>query len=391
MRLRLVWVLTVVLVLAGVFAGVAYALDFEAEEEPGFTGTVFAPVAEVGQDYYYEIGTAGRCPPHDVAIDTRSSPPDALPPGLTMRRVDNEDFALEGVPTRAGTYRVWLIARDQCGTQPAELEFVFNVRERTWSISTQSLPAAAAGSPYSFQLQAAGGTVTATTWALVGGSLPAGLTLAPNGVISGTPSAPGSATFAVRATGTAPHEGNRNDTRTFTLNVTERLSATLTGGTLVEVGIPVRASLVAAGGQGPYTWAATSLPPGLTLSREGMLTGVPTRAGTYTVEARLTDANGTTLNVQERLVIRPRLAIATRRLAAAVAGRAYRGRVAIRGGAGVVRWSIARGRLPRGLRLSTRTGRITGRPTRSGTYRVTFRVRDALGATATKRLALRVR
>jgi Putative Ig domain len=388
---RFVRILAMLLVAVGVFAGVAHALDFEAEEEPGFTGTAYAPVAEVGQDYMYEIGTAGRCFPHDVEIDLRSSPRDAFPPGLTLRRVDEDTYVVEGNPTRPGDYRVWLIARDQCGTQPAELEFVFHVRDRTWAITTQSLPPAAAGSPYSFTLQAGGTTATtSTTWELVGGSLPAGLTLAPNGVISGTPNAPGSSTFTVRATGAAPFVGNRYHTRELTLTVAQALSATLSG-TLAEVGVRVRSTLVAAGGQGPYTWAASSLPPGLTLGTDGTISGVPTRAGTYTVAARLTDAGGNTVNVEARLVIRAHVRITTSRLKNAVARRAYRARIAVRGGVGGLRWAITRGALPRGLRLGVTTGTITGKASRAGTFRVTVRVRDALGATSTRRLVLRVR
>jgi large repetitive protein len=389
MRFRFVWIVTLLVVGVGVFAGVAHALDFEAEEEPGFTGTAYAPVAEVGQDYSYEIGTAGRCFPHDVEIDLRSSPRDAFPPGLTLRRVDEDTYVVEGNPTRAGDYRVWLIARDQCGTQPAELEFVFHVRERTWAITTQSLPTAAAGSPYSFTLQAGGTATTSATRELVGGSLPAGLTLAPNGMISVTPNAPGSSTFTVRAIGAAPFAGN-HDTRQLTLNVAQALSATLSG-TVAEVGVRVRSSLVAAGGVGPYTWATSSLPPGLTLGTDGTRSRVPTRAGTYTVAARLTDSAGNTVDVEARLVVRAHVRITTSRLKSAVAQRAYRARIGVRGGVGGLRWAITRGSLPRGLRLVATTGTIVGKPSRAGTFRVTVRVRDALGATSTRRLVLRVR
>lgn len=390
MGVRFAFVLALTVAAFGALSGVAQALDFEAEEQPGFTGTAYATPAEVGQDYEYEIETAGRCFPHDVEIDTRSSPSDAFPPGLTMHREGPNSFEVEGIPTRAGRYGVWLIARDQCGTQPAELEFIFDVRERTWAITTSAVRAAAAGAPYSFQLEAGGQTAATSTWQLVAGSLPAGLALAPNGVISGTPTAVGSSTFTVRATGTVPFQGNRYDTRQFTINVTQALTATLSG-TLAEVGVPIRSTLVAAGGQGPYTWAASSLPPGLTLGADGTLAGRPTRAGSYTVAARLTDAGGNTVNVEERLVVRPRVQIATSRLKTAVAQRAYRVRIAVRGGAGGLRWSITRGSLPRGLRLGATTGTIAGKASRAGTFRVTVRVRDALGATSTKRLVLRVR
>lgn len=53
-------------------------------------------------------------------------------------------------------------------------------------------------------------------------------------------------------------------------------------------------SLVASGGTAAYTFAVTvgSLPPGLTLSASGLLSGTPNSAGTYNFSVRATDANG---------------------------------------------------------------------------------------------------
>ncbi len=43
-------------------------------------------------------------------------------------------------------------------------------------------------------------------------------------------------------------------------------------------------TLTATGGTTPYTWSvnAGSLPPGITLTSAGVLTGTPTAAGSYT-------------------------------------------------------------------------------------------------------------
>lgn len=58
-----------------------------------------------------------------------------------------------------------------------------------FAVTTTSLPNGKAGVAYSFTLQSSGGT-GAVTWALIAGTLPAGLSLAAStGVISGTPSA----------------------------------------------------------------------------------------------------------------------------------------------------------------------------------------------------------
>ena len=56
----------------------------------------------------------------------------------------------------------------------------------TLTITTTSIPDATNGVPYSFQLQASGGTPP-YTWSITSGTLPTGLSLASDGTISGTP------------------------------------------------------------------------------------------------------------------------------------------------------------------------------------------------------------
>jgi Putative Ig domain len=89
-----------------------------------------------------------------------------------------------------------------------------------------------------------------------------------------------------------------------------------------------------------------------------------------------------------RLVVRQRLAIATRLLPSVAAGHPYRARLPVRGGVGPLRWSAT---LPRGLAIDARRGTISGTARSAGTFRVTVRVRDVLGAVSTRALVLSVR
>jgi fibro-slime domain-containing protein len=68
-------------------------------------------------------------------------------------------------------------------------------------ITTGALANGAVSTPFSQTLTATGDAPI--TWSLTGGALPNGLTLAPGGVISGTPTADGVFTFTVKAENTA--------------------------------------------------------------------------------------------------------------------------------------------------------------------------------------------
>lgn len=381
---RLAFVLLLLLAGLAAFAGVAQALDFD-DEDPD------PPHGEVGGVYEYEIGTHAGCLPHRLEIGSGS-----LPPGLSLRKVprfdgavDAEMFVLEGIPTQSGTWSAWIHLRD-CDNKSAETLFTFDVWPRSFFITTPQLKPAAVGSPYSEKLEApTPGRPSNITWEVESGSLPTGLTLSREGVISGTPTAAGSSTFTVEATAVAlDFTGTRIHSREFTLEVLGPLAMKISR-TTAEVRVPFRAGLLATGGLAPYTWTATALPPGLALGADGTFSGSPRRIGSFTFTARVTDATGAVKETQVRVIVRPRLSIATKSLRSAAAGRAYRATLVARGGVEGRRWSV-RGSLPRGLRLEATKGTIVGVPRAAGTARFTVVVRDALGAVSRKALTLQV-
>jgi Putative Ig domain len=375
MRFRLLHVLVLAVLTAGVFAGVAKALDFD-DEDP------VPPHAEVGMVYSYEIGSHAGCLPHRLVVGAGS-----LPPGLSIRRIDLDTHVVEGVATETGQWVAWIFLID-CADKSAETPFTFDVWARRWGIATAALNAAAVGSSYSATLEGTG-LPSDVTWEVTSGTLPAGLTLSPAGTIAGTPTATGSSTFTVKATAKEKNFGpTRIDSKQYTLAVLEPLSAKLSRST-AEANVRFSASLQGAGGQSPYTWSATGVPAGLAVSSAGVLSGVPARSGTFTFTARVVDTSGTAKDTQVRLVVRQRLSITAKSLPAAAAGRAYRAKIASKGGVEGKRWTSSA--LPRGLKLGATTGSITGVPASAGTFRITVRVRDALGAVSSKTLVLSVR
>lgn len=69
-------------------------------------------------------------------------------------------------------------------------------------------------------------------------------------------------------------------------------------------GAAYSAQAAATGGTTPYTWAAANLPPGLSISSSGAITGTPTAAGQFTPTLTVTDSSGISASVRSALAVR---------------------------------------------------------------------------------------
>lgn len=372
---RLLLVSAVAALLVAVVVGVASALDAEGERLPD---------AIVGVPYEADLEASGGCIPYTFMHDSGY-----LPPGL---RVDpNPTYSrgkLEGTPTASGWWNFYLEVTDICGSKPSQEVWSIYIHPAL-VITTTTLPPALLGRPYSASLTADSGDPSILQWSLAGGSLPAGLTLAGNGAISGTPTAAGTATFVANV-----HDGNiRTTTKQLTITVGTQLQAAATSLPRGEAGVGYSAKLSATGGFTPYRWSVASgtLPPGLRLDPgSGLIAGRPTAAGAYALRFTVTDATGSTGETAGTLNVAARLTIATRALRPAEVGTSYRAALRARGGIRPVRWTVASGALPPGLRLDRTADVLAGTPRRAGTFRFTLRATDPLRGTDTQRLALTV-
>jgi len=77
------------------------------------------------------------------------------------------------------------------------------------------------------------------------------------------------------------------------------ISGTLPDG---QIDVAYNASLTATGGTAPYTWSATGLPAGLTIS-DGTVSGTPTASGTFNVAVTVTDSTGAVANASYSMAI----------------------------------------------------------------------------------------
>jgi hypothetical protein len=146
------------------------------------------------------------------------------------------------------------------------------------------------GTAVSLQIQAtdsAGGQTL--TYSATG--LPAGLSISSSsGLISGTPTTAGTSSITVTATDTTGASGSASFTWTVTPAPLEVTTTSLPGATL---GSAYSATLAATGGTPPYSWSVTSgsLPPGLSLSSSGTISGTPAEAGMYSLTIQAADSS----------------------------------------------------------------------------------------------------
>lgn len=125
--------------------------------------------------------------------------------------------------------------------------------------------------PYSGKVTLTGIGAATAVWSLFGGSFPPGITMDTSGLISGVPIINGTYSFTLQAT-TFTGSYMR---KTFSIVVLEIVSVILPP---FSVGVPYSYQLQAAGGSGNYNWKISSgtLPPGLTMSITGLISGTPT-------------------------------------------------------------------------------------------------------------------
>jgi hypothetical protein len=107
----------------------------------------------------------------------------SLPPGLTLHSGTNSFgfVTIDGTPTQAGTFNFSIKATTTVGTFMVKA-YVLTVIQ----VTTTTLDPYTVGTPYSFQLQATGGSGN-YAWNLLSGALPDGLVLDVSGLVHGTP------------------------------------------------------------------------------------------------------------------------------------------------------------------------------------------------------------
>ena len=338
--------------------------------------TSMVPNATVGTAFSNTLVVTGGTAPY-----TWSVADGVTPPGLTLSNTG----VLSGKATAYGNYNYTLSVTDVNGSTASKY-LSQTVLASAWTIST-AVTYGTKDLQYWFTMTATGGAGD-KTWTLQSGTLPPGLNLGPDGIISGTPVTAGAYAFTVKATDSL----GVTVTKSYTLTIKNSVSISTTLVPNATVGTAFSNTLAVTGGSAPYTWSVTdgALPPGLALSNPGVLSGKATAYGIYYYTVTVTDVNGSTASKYlSQTVLASAWTISTA-VTYGTKDLQYWFTMTATGGAGDISWALQSGTLPPGLNLGP-DGIISGTPVTAGAYAFSVKATDSLGSFVTKSYSLTIK
>ena len=272
-----------------------------------------------------------------------------------------------------------------CSEPTATRDLTSLVAVTPLAIVRAPLPDAHTGIAYQSELRAAGGQPP-YSWTLASGALPGGMRLSHSGALVGAPIAAGTFEFGARATDVVGAVANAS----FLLRVLTLLPLRIATSTLpaARIGSPYSTTFAATGGAPPFNWVKLigSLPPGLILNSVGLLSGVPSVAGSYSFIVEVQGGFSQNASRSMTLVVNGGPLTIVTRLANAVRGAPSSVTLKASGGTQPWTWSFPT-TPPSWLTLSS-DGVLTISATVSGTFIVNVRLRDAGTVTTTAGLTI---
>jgi len=345
------------------------------------------PSGIAGTPYVAALEATGGTPTYTWSITAGN-----LPAGVSLSPATG---IISGTPTVSGNFSFNLTLADASNPSATRSSTAtIAVAAPPLEIRASTLPSVTVGAAYSQTLAATGG-VAPYTWSITSGKLPAGLTLGSStGVISGTPTASGTAKFTVTV---RDSERGAQTYSVVTSIVVVPIPLKIVTVALPSAtgGVSYAQTLQASGGTPAYKWSIASgqLPAGLALTPTGAISGTPKASGVTTFTAAVSDSGSpvqTTSAPVSITVANTPLGIVTPAPGSAMVGATYSQTLHATGGAAPYSWSITSGGLPSGLTLASATGTISGTPTASGTSAFTATVTDSSSPVQSVSVATRV-
>lgn len=278
-------------------AGTAYAdrsftLRIIAPTVDIAVATPSLPTAVVGRDYHTQLVAVGGTLPYEWVAISR------LPTGLSL----SSSGVLSGRPETPGSLPITVRVRDNVGSTDSK-ELVLNAinANAALQIVPRFLPVGIVGDelcpdgdPIIFEAQ---NGVAPYSWAIVG-EAPEGMSLTTDqagerGHFCGAPTRAGNFPMLVRVQDST----GLFDTSLFIFEVADGTKLAISTFKLPAAQLNTAydsQTLTAIQGTGPYQWSVVqgwgSLPPGITVSNEGVVSGTPTAAGVYAFVVQVVDS-----------------------------------------------------------------------------------------------------
>lgn len=254
------------------------------ETMPVYITTGSLTNGRVNTPYFAQLNVEGGTEPYTWTIV------DSHLPAPFTRHPDTG--AISGTPQTPSVTPFFIQVTDQAGaTDIAEYTLIIEPEEAL-RILTETLPSSRPGANYNALLQASGG-IPPYHWDVSGNLEAAGSFVfdVETGILRGTI---GDLTHNLDITLLfSVEDQQRVEWKELVLRIRTTITILNTPETPISQGKPWTFLFQAAGGSEPYTWfAETTLPPGLTLSADGTLSGKPTQAGTFPLVIWVEDATG---------------------------------------------------------------------------------------------------
>lgn len=289
--------------------------------------------------------------------------------GLTL----SPSGILSGTPVSAGMITFTAEVTDEA-FETAEKEFSFTINPAV-SITTSSLPEWTAQHTYNRQIEAEGGTgalVLSDKYDDLSGT---GLTLGPDGSLTGAAAAGGTITFTVEATDAV----GASDEQEIQILFNDAVTISTETMPTARISTAYSRQLESAGGTGTTGWSEIGgnlSSYGLMLMTNGLVSGTPSTDGEVTFTARVMDAVGASATRQLTLTIAPIFSITTETVPSWTVGIPYSSQFEAAGAIGEVTWSDKNSDLDgTGLQLST-GGLLSGTPLAAGPVTFTAQAID---------------
>jgi LmbE family N-acetylglucosaminyl deacetylase len=319
---------------------------------------------------------------NDVDGDTLGYAATGLPAGLT---INSSTGRISGTPTSVGTANVTIAVSDgRGGSDTGAFTWTIVPANRVPNLTNPGNQSGTVGVAVNLQLVASDPDGDTLAYAAVG--LPAGVTInTSTGRISGTPTVSGVSNVTIAVSD--GRDGSDTESLTWTVVPAPPVNAapvlTNPGSQSGTVGVAVSLQIAASDGNGDSLgYTAANLPAGLSIdSGTGLISGIPTTAGTSSVTVAVSDGRGGSASADFAwTVVRANVAptLANPGNQTSTVGVALTLALVATDTEGDALAYAASG-LPAGLVIDATTGRISGTPTAIGTSNVSVLVSDGRG------------